>query len=91
MDEYIGIFKDLKIKGDRLLLLSKQPIPFLTVKGLDYNYWMGELSAALGCSHMERIKEILDKRAKVAGMYNCSLFIKRCSDIRKGIFQLPRM
>ena len=30
---------------------------------------MDELSAALGCSQMERIEEILDKRAKVAGMY----------------------
>ena len=30
---------------------------------------MDELSAALGCSQMERIEEILDKRAKVARMY----------------------
>ena len=30
---------------------------------------MDELSAALGCSQMERIEEILEKRAKVAGMY----------------------
>ncbi|PKP62043.1 polysaccharide biosynthesis protein [Candidatus Atribacteria bacterium HGW-Atribacteria-1] len=36
---------------------------------LGYNFRMDELSAALGCSQMERIKEILDKRAKVAGMY----------------------
>jgi perosamine synthetase len=36
---------------------------------LGYNYRMDELSAALGCSQMERIEEILDKRAKVAGMY----------------------
>ena len=34
-----------------------------------YNYRMDELSAALGCSQMERIEEILDKREKVAGMY----------------------
>ena len=36
---------------------------------LGYNYRMDELSAALGCSQMERIEEILEKRAKVAGMY----------------------
>jgi len=36
---------------------------------LGYNYRMDELSAALGCSQMERIEEILDKRSKVARMY----------------------
>ena len=36
---------------------------------LGYNYRMDELSAALGCSQMERIEEILEKRAKVARMY----------------------
>jgi len=36
---------------------------------LGYNYRMDELSAALGCSQMERIEEILEKRAKVAEMY----------------------
>lgn len=36
---------------------------------LGYNYRMDELSSALGCSQMERIEEILAKRAEVAGMY----------------------
>lgn len=36
---------------------------------LGYNFRMDELSAALGCSQMERIEEILEKRTKVAGMY----------------------
>ena len=36
---------------------------------LGYNYRMDELSSALGCSQMERIEEILDKRARVAVMY----------------------
>lgn len=36
---------------------------------LGYNFRMDELSAALGCSQMQRIGEILDKREKVAGMY----------------------
>ncbi|MBA7519966.1 GDP-perosamine synthase [subsurface metagenome] len=36
---------------------------------LGYNFRMDELSAALGCSQMDRIEEILDKREKVAEMY----------------------
>ena len=40
---------------------------------LGYNFRMDELSAALGCSQMERIEEILDKREKVAGMYGKKL------------------
>ena len=40
---------------------------------LGYNYRMDEMSAALGCSQMERIEEILDKRAKVAGIYGKKL------------------
>ena len=40
---------------------------------LGYNYRMDEMSAALGCSQMERIEEILEKRAKVAGMYGKKL------------------
>jgi len=36
---------------------------------LGYNFRMDELSAALGCSQMDRIEEILEKRAKVARMY----------------------
>lgn len=40
---------------------------------LGYNYRLDELSSALGCSQMERIEEILEKRAKVAKMYNQKL------------------
>lgn len=40
---------------------------------LGYNYRMDELSAALGCSQMERIEEIIKKRANVAQMYNNKL------------------
>ena len=36
---------------------------------LGYNFRMDELSSALGCSQMERIGEISNKRAKVAWMY----------------------
>jgi len=37
---------------------------------IGYNYRMNELSAALGCSQMERIEEIIEKRSKVAQMYH---------------------
>jgi perosamine synthetase len=40
---------------------------------LGYNFRMDELSAALGCSQMERIEEILDKRTKIAEMYGKKL------------------
>jgi len=40
---------------------------------LGYNYRMDEISSALGCSQMERIEDILKKRAKVAEMYNQKL------------------
>jgi len=42
---------------------------WLNHERLGYNYRMDELSAALGCSQMARIEEILEKREKVAGMY----------------------
>jgi len=37
---------------------------------LGYNYRMDELSAALGVAQMQRIEEIIAKRARVAAMYN---------------------
>lgn len=40
---------------------------------LGYNYRMSELSAALGVSQIERIKEIISKRNNVANMYNNAL------------------
>ncbi|PDW00290.1 DegT/DnrJ/EryC1/StrS family aminotransferase [Candidatus Viridilinea mediisalina] len=37
---------------------------------LGYNYRLDELSAALGCVQMERLAELLAKRAQVAAWYN---------------------
>ncbi|MFZ5919266.1 MAG: DegT/DnrJ/EryC1/StrS family aminotransferase [Chloroflexota bacterium] len=37
---------------------------------LGYNYRLNELSAALGLAQMKRIQELLDRRARVAHMYN---------------------
>lgn len=40
---------------------------------LGYNYRLDEMSSALGIAQMERIKEILKKRGKVAELYNKKL------------------
>ena len=40
---------------------------------LGYNYRLDEMSCALGIAQMQRIKEILKKRAKVAELYNQKL------------------
>jgi len=40
---------------------------------LGYNYRMDELSAALGVAQMERIDELLSRRAQVANWYNACL------------------
>ena len=40
---------------------------------LGYNYRLDEMSCALGISQIKRVKEILKKRAKVAGLYNKKL------------------
>jgi len=37
---------------------------------LGYNYRLDEMSAVLGATQMKRINELLDKRQKVADMYN---------------------
>ncbi|MEK7658884.1 MAG: DegT/DnrJ/EryC1/StrS family aminotransferase [Patescibacteria group bacterium] len=42
---------------------------------LGYNYRLDEMSCAIGISQMRRIKEILRKRAKVAGLYNKKLML----------------
>lgn len=40
---------------------------------LGYNYRMDELSAALGCSQLRRIEDILDRRDQVAAWYDAAL------------------
>lgn len=43
---------------------------WLSHERLGFNYRMDELSAALGVAQMERIEEIIQKRQRVADMYN---------------------
>src|SRR5436853_4030733 len=40
---------------------------------LGYNYRLDEMSAALGCAQLERLDEILAKRARVAAWYEARL------------------
>ena len=42
---------------------------WLAHERLGYNYRMSEITAALGCSQMERLDAFLDARRNVAGMY----------------------
>lgn len=46
---------------------------WLSHSRLGYNYRMSELSASMGVVQMERVDEILDKRRKVASIYNKKL------------------
>jgi perosamine synthetase len=62
-EELAGLAKSMRNQG------RGESGEWLDHERLGYNYRMDELSAALGCSQMERIEEILEKRAKVAGMY----------------------
>jgi len=58
-----------KLAGSMRSLGRGESGEWLDHERLGYNYRMDELSAALGCSQMERIEEILDKRGRVAKMY----------------------
>lgn len=49
---------------------------WLSHSRLGYNYRMTEMSAALGVAQMDRVDEMLEKRQKVANLYN-----KRLSEI----------
>jgi len=46
---------------------------WLSHSRLGYNYRMTEISAALGVVQMERIDDILEKRQKIADLYNSRL------------------
>ncbi|MDD3101656.1 MAG: DegT/DnrJ/EryC1/StrS family aminotransferase [Patescibacteria group bacterium] len=52
---------------------------------LGFNYRMSDIQAAIGITQLERIKEIIKKREKVAKMYN-----KKLSNLeKKGLIKLP--
>jgi len=52
---------------------------------LGYNYRMSDIQAAIGITQLERIKKILEKRERVAEMYN-----KKLADLEKeGLIKLP--
>lgn len=53
-------------EGLAAFLLSEYP-------HLGFNYRMTDIQAALGCAQMDRAKDILDARARIAGAYNQAL------------------
>ncbi|HBY56696.1 MAG TPA: polysaccharide biosynthesis protein [Candidatus Atribacteria bacterium] len=62
-EELVGLARSMRNQG------RGESGEWLDHERLGFNYRMDEMSAALGCSQMERIEEILEKRAKVAGIY----------------------
>jgi len=62
-EELAGLARSMRSQG------RGESGEWLDHERLGYNYRMDELSAALGCSQMERIEQILEKREKVAEMY----------------------
>lgn len=62
--EYAQIFRSLRNQGRDVF------DAWLNHARLGYNYRLDEMSAALGLGQMQRLDELLAKRAQVAGWYN---------------------
>ncbi len=63
-DDWAELFRSLRNQGRDTFNA------WLDHNRLGYNYRMDEMSAALGAVQINRIEELLQKRAKVAGWYN---------------------
>ncbi len=63
-EEWAGLFRSLRNQGRDIF------DAWLNHTRLGYNYRLDELSAALGVVQMERLTELLARRARVAGWYN---------------------
>jgi dTDP-4-amino-4,6-dideoxygalactose transaminase len=63
-DEWANLFRSLRNQGRDVF------DAWLNHTRLGYNYRLDEMSAALGASQMQRIEELLNKRARVAQWYN---------------------
>jgi dTDP-4-amino-4,6-dideoxygalactose transaminase len=63
-EDWVDLFRSLRNQGRDLF------DAWLNHTRLGYNYRLDELSAALGCVQLERIEELLVKRARVARWYN---------------------
>jgi len=66
-DDWNDLFRSLRNQGRDVF------DTWLSHSRLGYNYRLDELSAALGAAQMERVEELLAKRAQVAQMYNAGL------------------
>jgi len=63
-DQCADLFRSLRNQG------RGKDEGWLSHERLGYNYRLDEMSSALGVAQLERIEELLAKRAKVAEMYN---------------------
>ena len=63
-DEWAALFRSLRNQGRDVF------DGWLNHTRLGYNYRMDEMSAALGLAQLQRIEELLEKRAQVAAWYN---------------------
>ena len=63
-DDWAALFRSLRNQGRDVF------DAWLNHTRLGYNYRMDEMSAALGLSQLDRIEQLLAKRAQVAGWYN---------------------
>ena len=63
-DQWAHLFRSLRNQG------RGKDGGWLSHERLGYNYRLDEMSSALGVAQLERIEELLAKRAKVAEMYN---------------------
>lgn len=63
-DEWAALFRSLRNQGRDVF------DGWLNHTRLGYNYRMDEMSAALGLAQLQRIEELLEKRARVAAWYS---------------------
>jgi dTDP-4-amino-4,6-dideoxygalactose transaminase len=66
-DDWDNLFRSLRNQGRDVF------DGWLNHTRLGYNYRMDEMSAALGLAQLQRLDELLEKRARVAGWYNARI------------------
>lgn len=66
-EEWANLFRSLRNQGRDIF------DAWLNHTRLGYNYRLDEMSAALGLAQLQRIEELLARRARVAGWYNARI------------------
>ncbi|MBM3187129.1 MAG: DegT/DnrJ/EryC1/StrS family aminotransferase [Chloroflexi bacterium] len=84
-DDWAELFRSLRNQG------RDRAGTWLNHVHLGYNYRLDELSAALGVAQVERLPELLDKRARVAGWYAERLEGSELVEIPRPVSYTTRM